>query len=121
MEVSRRTDASSPSGGLNVATGTYTGDGAVTQSIVGVGFQPKFVVIYLMIQTSPYDGTIIGFKADVDGIATYFWWRGVNGYIYGLDMIISLDVDGFTVGDGTGPLGNIFNLVGVNYAYWCFR
>lgn len=95
------------------ATGTYTGDGAATQAIAGVGFQPKFVIIYQQVDSvdSP------GWEADVDVGFTLTWWANV--YNYSTDHIVSLDADGFTVGDGTGLI-NIFNILDVVYSYVCF-
>lgn len=122
IPTSRLTDASSPSGGVQVATGTYVGNGALTQAIVGVGFQPKFVMIY------PHDnGSVldfpIGFRTDRDGGFAYWWWRGAGPgtFDYDLGNIISLDVDGFTVGDGSiGLTPNNFNALGVTYTYLCW-
>ena len=114
--MSRRTDASSPSGGLQFATGTYTGDGAATQIIIGVGFQPKFVWIWRQVDI---ENDIPAMKADVDGLFAELWLWNV-GHGYKTDMIISLDADGFTVGDGTG-YGNVLNTVGQTYTYNCWR
>jgi len=58
-------------------------------------------------------------KADVDGVFTEFFDVGV-GHNYLADMIISLDVDGFTVGDGTG-YANVLNALGGIYVYTCWR
>lgn len=96
------------------ATGTYTGDGAATQGIVGVGFQPRYVTIY------PH-GTQGGLshKTDRDGVNSKVWRHGVQWY-YDADHIISLNADGFTVGDGT-PLGiNMVNVLNVVYTYVAF-
>jgi len=72
--------------------GTYTGDGAATQAVTGVGFQPELMILWTQ-------GTVIyvRFKTSADGTYT----KNSNGG-YFEDEIISLDADGFTVGDGTG-------------------
>lgn len=115
--MSRRTDASSPSGGLRVATGTYTGNGAATQAVVGVGFQPIAILIYPQLDSAATAS--LGFKNTQDGAFTCFWNLGVAGYYYILDMIISLNANGFTVGDGTGD-SNRFNVNARVYTYICW-
>lgn len=116
IKLSRKTDASSPSGGFRFATGSYAGNGAATQAIAGVGFQPKFVLIYERLAAGTQ--AFIGVKTDKDGARCYRFIGGAQ-FRYTLDDIISLDVGGFTVGDGT-PIGNVFNRV-ENYSYWCWR
>lgn len=82
-------------------TGTYTGDGNATKALTGVGFKPKALRIFS--RTTSGDG----WKTNQDG--TYSWGGDANGYNYLEDGIISLDADGFTVGDGTGWADNYFN------------
>lgn len=113
-----KTRTSVVGGGIRIATGIYTGDGAPTQAIVGVGFQPKFVKIQ-MLENYVSTGDGPGMKADIDGLNAWFWDGGMWSHRYREDMIISLDVDGFTVGDGTG-FANIFNLLQVDYTYTCY-
>lgn len=83
---------------LRMATGTYTGNGAASRAITGVGFQPKYVKVWQRPTNS--EGNIpIGEKMDGS-------W-GVNAAIHSTsgahvarsNRIISLDSDGFTVGD----------------------
>lgn len=118
--MSRRTHASSPAGdGLQVATGTYTGDGAATQAIVGIGFQPTFVIVYNSTVGQVF--LDVCYKTDVDGIFTQYTSAGTAGR-YEVDHIISLDADGFTVGDGTGaPWGNVCNIADTGYVFIAFR
>ena len=104
-----------PSGGAKFKTGTYTGNGNSTQAITGVGFQPKFVLIY--------DHTLSGapnllFKTDQDGLyAFYLWLYGNNSnFNYATDVVVSLDADGFTVGNS----GTIANTSGNVYTYIAF-
>lgn len=111
-----RTRTSPAPGAGNFATGQYTGNGNPTQAIVGVGFRPKFVWVWgqdNVLEDHP------AMKADVDGAFAEFFQSGV-GHRYLTDMIVSLDADGFTVGDGTG-YGNVLNINGVTYAYNCWR
>lgn len=73
---------------------TYTGDGAVTKAITGVGFQPDVVII---------------FRADAPGVGESPFWRTksevglksrrMSGDSIASDGIRSLDADGFSVGD----------------------
>ena len=104
-----------PAGGAKFKTGTYTGNGNSTQAITGVGFQPKFVLIY--------DHTLSGapnllFKTDQDGLyAFYLWLYGSSSnFNYATDVVVSLDADGFTVGNS----GTIANTNGNVYTYIAF-
>lgn len=100
---------------MQLKTGTYTGDGNATQTIAGVGFQPVVVILYK--ETSHiYDlarkATPDGTKTDyVQATATWLWYD---------DDIISLDADGFTVGDGTGAGVNNWNVNLQVYTYIAF-
>jgi len=115
--MSSRTLAKSVGVGRFV-TGTYTGNGAATQAIVGVGFQPRFVLIYTQFQALRR-----AMKTDRDGLNTAMTeWAVVSGsveYHYETDQIISLDADGFTVGDGTGD-ANVWNLLNENGAVYTY-
>jgi len=98
-----------------IATGTYVGDGNATQSITGLSFQPKYVVIYRRFSGQSNFYT----KTDRDGVNSLYFIIGGAVY-YEADYIISLDSGGFTVGDGTGGTGaNQLNNLGVNYTYVC--
>ena len=96
-------------------TGTYTGDAAATNAITGVGFQPTAVMVWRQdaAAASDIDYTVI--KTDQDGL----YAKRTSDDRYDLDLIISLDADGFTVGDGTGT-DNIVNEVG-DYTYMAWR
>ena len=112
--MSSRTLAKSAIGFSRMATGTYTGNGAATQAIIGIGFQPKFVIVYRKADAT-YD---IGLNRD--GTEAKFFDFPVSTWRYETDQIVSLDADGFTVGDGT-PLGvNVFNILATNYTYIAF-
>jgi len=115
--VSVKTLGKPPGGaGISVATGTYTGDGLATQAIVGVGFQPRFVWIYKEVALH----NEFAVKTNQDALNAVVSDRNTVAQTYTTDMIISLDADGFTVGDGTG-LANYFNVNLVVYTYICWR
>ena len=103
--------------GAKIATGQYTGDGTVDQYITGIGFQPQFVQIwgheevedtqlYKFTKTS----TIMGGDRCVYEYANYQRVRD--------NRIISLDADGFSVGD----MGTDFdpNTLGSTYDWIAF-
>lgn len=117
--MSVRTLAKSPVGGTQMATGIYTGDGAATQAIVGVGFQPKFVMIYPRFQLSNIGAW--GLKNDGHGTRTTLYAQPSGSFKWQTDEVISLDADGFTVGDGTALGFNHFNTNARDYTYICFR
>lgn len=92
-----------------IATGTYTGDGAESQGITGVGFQPKFV----MIADQTTDGATFAQRAhslttdviidnDAQGLAIALGGPGAD--LAFDNGIIALGADGFTVDDGAGDL-----------------
>ena len=112
-----RTRASSPpTVGGGMVTGTYTGNGAATQAIIGVGFQPRFVRIW--IHTDNYGNTAHYWKSSLDGQGTFYFTAGLL-MGYRIDHIRSLDADGFTVGNGTGH-ENALNQADVDYTYVAF-
>lgn len=98
-------------GFVRMATITYTGNGAATQAITGAGFQPKTLIVY---RQTGFQSRGFGVKTDQDGLNAIFMDFTTLVVSYAPDMIISLDADGFTVGDGTG-ITNIFNVLGVTY------
>lgn len=115
-----RTRAKSAGGGTSIVTGTYTGDGATTQAIVGVGFIPRAVQIYVQSDVAQPLGYPMGWKTNQDGVNA-FLPHYETGNVYEADHIVSLDVDGFTVGDGTATVwGNVLNVLGRVYAYACW-
>lgn len=89
------------SGFPRMKIGTYTGDAAATKAITGVGFKPTFLVIYEKI-----DAKNLGIKTSKDTTGAFAVIEAHTHYAD--DLIISLDADGFTVGDGTG-LAAYFN------------
>ena len=99
-----------------VATGTYTGDGSASQSITGIGFTPKYIIIFYLA-----DGSSRGMVYKTDdmpgskGLIPNF---AASQFSYKDDMV-TIDADGFTVGDGTG-WANVVNIDTAAYAYVCF-
>ena len=89
-----------------VATGTYTGDGATSQAITGVGFQPKFVRIWQRFTSDGDEARIVEttdtmVDDNASGMAVFIAESAGTAIItHEIDRIISLDSDGFTVDDG---------------------
>jgi len=80
-----------------IKTGSYTGDGTTSQSITGIGFKPKHVIVWVDVA-----GTRRHIFVMMDQMAPnrsfYHHFRG--GHYAGItDRITSLDTDGFTVDD----------------------
>ncbi len=101
-----------------IATGSYTGDGATSLAITGVGFRPKYVRIWdrhtvtggTMVITETTD-TIIDDHAS--GMAVQISLAALSKQ----DAIISLDSDGFTVDDAGAD--DHPNKSGTVYNYLC--
>ena len=96
---------------IQIKTGEYTGNGGASQTIAGVGYSPKIVVIYPQASNSSFvvkTDQETGDKAHVLR-ATVLKHED--------DHIKSLDSDGFTVGDGTGGEGNLLNSNTQVYTY----
>ena len=96
---------------VQIKTGTYVGNGGATQSITGVGFQPKIVLVYPQGEAGHIAWVL---KTNMDSTHSSL---NKQSYIrYKEDNIISFDADGFAVGDGTG-YGNHLNTNGLSYGY----
>lgn len=88
-------------------TGTYTGDGATSQGITGIGFQPIFVWITKRVTSEgAFSDREVIFTTDqiVDdngsgGAITIHETAGNTSTAFDANAIISLDADGFTVDD----------------------
>jgi hypothetical protein len=92
-----------------LVVGSYTGNGAATQAVTGLGFQPSYIMIFTAGAQIPL------WKTSLDGVNS-----GPFNNQYGADMIISFDADGFTVGDnsvGFATNPNV-NLQVYRYAAW---
>lgn len=88
---------------VSMKTGTYTGDGTTSQSITGIGFQPKYVRIWNRLTVDgegttdmPTETTDTIMDDNVDGGAIEYAGDKMK---FQTNKIISLDADGFTVHD----------------------
>ena len=87
--------------GVNIATGSYTGDGTLSNAITGLGFQPKYLKIWERetsnnSQVNSYETT-----SDIldDHVLSGAIYNDNNEQEFRVNAIISLDADGFTVSD----------------------
>lgn len=106
--------ASNITGLSQIKVSTYTGNGSTTQAITGVGFQPDIVLIM------PHRGNpdaISVIKTSAMGTYSKFF-NDLGAYLN--DAIISLDTDGFTVGDVTGSAVD-YNANGRTYSYLALK
>ena len=84
-------------------TGSYTGDGATSQAITGIGFQPKYLRIWERLTSAGAGAlfettdTIVDDNAAGGAIEVVTAWG--NGVRFVINAIISLDSDGFSVDD----------------------
>ena len=101
--------------GTILATGTYTGNGLATLAVIGVGFRPRKVKIWR--QADRTWGSCQAADQDA-GMTTITNMVGM-WQTYVVDYIISMDADGFTVGDGS--VGNTFNIADEVYIYIAFK
>lgn len=92
--------------------GKYTGDAAATKAITGIGFTPTVLVIYNQVTNKA-----LCIKTSQD-TTSCFIITNAAGTLYVTDVVISLDADGFTVGDGSGS-ANYANEA-TSYAYVAF-
>ena len=85
-----------------IKTGTYTGDGSTAHAITGLGFQPKYVKIWIHVEDETVDKYYIMEKVDQTwgDYAIMLPPGDASDNILALDnRINSLDADGFTVDD----------------------
>jgi hypothetical protein len=87
-----------------VAVGTYTGDGAATQAVTGVGFRPDIVMIL------PHNSSLGACVVTNTMGAGYAKAMSVDSYVTG--YVNTLDADGFTAEGAT-----TFNYSAVVYSY----
>jgi hypothetical protein len=101
---------------LLFVTGTYTGDGAATKTISGLGFTPRRVDVFKQSNTNP----LLAVKFNTE--STKAWLYYAPSGVYADDFIVSLGSGQFVVGDGTGSgITPHLNENTVNYAYIAFR
>lgn len=106
-----------------IKTGTYTGDGAGApggQAITGVGFQPKYVMIWEKTTTDDQLDYSPSFKSDQDYLTMNLTYDPGTPkcFVTYDDMVLSLDSDGFTVADAGGDVDP--NKNGRTYIYVAF-
>ncbi len=94
---------------MQVAVGTYTGDGNDSRGITGVGFQPDLVIVKC---TNASRHPVWRSSAMAGDSSAYLASATANVS----DRIESLDGDGFTVGTA-----NEVNADGSTYHWWAFR
>jgi hypothetical protein len=93
---------------------TYTGDGAATKSITGVGFQPDLVWIKSRTNAS-------GYHILVDSVRGAGLWMATNattGDSTAGQLVSSLDANGFSL--NLSP-NNTVNELNANYVAWCWK
>lgn len=102
--------------GASIATGTYTGDGATSQAITGVGFTPKFVQITDRI-TADGNSLFMMFTSNViiDDSASGAAVAVGNTVVMQDNTIIALGSDGFTVDDDGADANPNKNTIVYNY------
>ena len=104
-----------------MATGTYQGTGEATLSVTNLGFQPKYLMVWRdVVGQNAGNGPFT--KITQDGVNSMHNTDDGIGPYYGADILISLDADGFTVGDGTGTPRGGANNSGNTYTWlsWVF-
>jgi hypothetical protein len=104
---------------LRYTTGTYTGDGATSLAVTGVGFKPRYVRVW---QRSTSDGTSITINETTDTIiddnGSGMSAQIVSAATVEANTIISLDSDGFTVDDAGADAhpntnGQVYNYLAI--------
>ncbi len=91
------------SGWLNIATGTYTGTGGTsgTRSITGIGFKPKFVLVWSDDTAEIYPA--FSYESALAGLGNNIAFLGENGWGTATvsDRFQSFDANGFTFSIGS--------------------
>ena len=82
-----------------IRTGTYVGDGNATQAITSLGFGPDMVIIF----QSGYAGCENFAKTSDMGVNA----QRLNGPGQIANVIISLDANGFTIGNASSINDNL--------------
>jgi len=90
---------------------TYTGDGASSKSITGVGFQPDFVWLKNRAGTTYHNLT-----DSVRGVGNQLNSNDTAVQEYNATFLTSFDTDGFSIGSANG-----YNNSGVNFVAWCWK
>ena len=94
---------------MQVAVGTYTGNGVDGRAITGIGFEPDLVII----KRTDYSNQPMWRSSAMAGdVSAYLGYNAANV----TNRIESLDGDGFSVGDSAEVNAN-----GGTYHWWAFR
>ena len=94
-----------------IKTGQYTGDGELALAITGIGFPPK----YVWIVPQPVAEVAIETFTTIDTMTPT--WCIYQNNAARQNRIVSLDADGFTVGDKGTDMHP--NKLGQEYVYIC--
>ena len=92
-------------GMCRIATGSYTGNGTLSQAITGLGFQPKWIDIVERLATvdltTGNDSQLFTSDVIIDDLAAGAAWQDVaaSSPTLGGSAIIAFGADGFTVDD----------------------
>ena len=104
------------SAGSSIAEGRFTGDGATSQAISGLGFAPKIVWITQL----SYSGTVethFALDSSVEDVGAGHSISMSDGQIYD-NRIIALGTDGFTVDDDGANAHPNKSSQSYNYVAW---
>lgn len=85
-----------------IKTGLMTGDGSTDQGITGIGFQPKFGLIFPIVTSEGNIEIFLFFEKFTTGYALRMWSEsgGSTSNFRMLDnRVITIDSDGFSVSD----------------------
>jgi len=100
-----------PTNNCRIKTGTYTGDGTVSQDITGIGFQPKFV----WIDKHVVDGGSTSYSYFLNDQFTAGYSKYAGAQTPQANQIIAIIPDGFTVDDAGGDAHPNANTVAYDY------
>jgi len=81
----------------------FTGDGGATKAITGIGFLPKLVMIFAQADNQFRN---VYWKSEEDSTFALINEFNTVKTLYKEDVIISLDADGFTIGDSENMNSN---------------
>jgi len=98
LKDSGTTFAKLATGGVRMATGTYTGTGVASRAITGVGFQPSIVFLFDLTH-----GSAFGWGCKTANMATFTHYAAAG---WASQIIVSLDADGFTLGTNHAFVNN---------------
>jgi len=86
-------------GAVRLNTGQYTGDGTASRAITGVGFRPRYVKITQRRVTNSIIEIYEKTDQDYETMCAGYTSVADHGCYAFVDRLISLDADGFTIGD----------------------